>query len=907
MNDRPCAPPVRRGRRFLVSEVVQTSAMDCGPAALKSLLDGFRIPVSYGRLREACHTDVDGTSIDALESLACELGLQAEQVMIPADHVLLGDDAGRAAIAVVAGPLGSAHFVVAWRRHGPVVQVMDPARGRLWLPVRSFRKTLFAHSAIVPADEWRTWAGSDAFLKPLRLRLCHIGAASSAADRLLARAVEDPSWETMATLDASVRFITSLSDSRAVDRPTALRLLDQLLAEGLGRSGAPRIPDRYWSAQQAPAGKGSAGQLQLRGAVLVRVTGATTSADRGAEPAVAFSPHRPSPAVAAAIDEKPAQPIREAIRSLRADGLLGPGVVAAALIIAVAGVLLEAVLLRSLLDVGLYLRTTEQGLAAGAAVAAFAVLMLALEFGLGSAEQRAGRVLEARLRMAFLDKVPRLPDAYFQTRAVSDMAERSHGVHLLRTLPALGVRLLRVSLELVVTTAAIAWLAPDAAWLALAAAAAAVGIPFAGRTVLAERDLRVRTHAGALGRFHLDALLGRTAIEAHGGGGAMQHEHEGLLREWVTAALSFQRGSVAIEGLQMLIGFGLVGWMIFGHATGSEIGGTLLLAYWVLNLPVLGYELALDAREYPAHRNVLLRLLEPLGASSSLEPSDRPAVPVEPASTPVRIEARDVSVSVAGRAVLEHLDFVIEPGSHMAIVGASGAGKSTLAGLLLGWHRVAAGELLFDGRVATPEHADALRQDTAWVDPDVRLWNDTLLENLRYGSDPQAPVAPVLEAAGLVSVLAKLPDGLATPLGEGGGLLSAGEAQRVRLGRAMLKAHPRLVILDEPFMGLERDRRRALLQEVRQRWAGSTLLYVTHEMTEARAFDRVLVVERGRVVEDGDPRMLAQMASSRYRRLLQAQEAVHARMTTGSEWRRLRVQDGRIVQDLANATIEQTA
>jgi ATP-binding cassette subfamily B protein len=165
----------------------------------------------------------------------------------------------------------------------------------------------------------------------------------------------------------------------------------------------------------------------------------------------------------------------------------------------------------------------------------------------------------------------------------------------------------------------------------------------------------------------------------------------------------------------------------------------------------------------------------------------------------------------------------------------------------------------------------------------------------------------VLEAAGLLPVIAKLPDGLATPLGEGGALLSAGEAQRVRLGRAMLKSQPRLVVLDEPFMGLERDRRRTLLTEIRQRWASSTLLYVTHDVSEARSFDRVLVIDRGRVVEDGDPRLLTLMASSRYRRLLQAHEAVHARLNSSAEWRRIRMQDGRVVQDIGNASIEQTA
>jgi ATP-binding cassette subfamily B protein len=182
-----------------------------------------------------------------------------------------------------------------------------------------------------------------------------------------------------------------------------------------------------------------------------------------------------------------------------------------------------------------------------------------------------------------------------------------------------------------------------------------------------------------------------------------------------------------------------------------------------------------------------------------------------------------------------------------------------------------------------------------------------LLDNLSYGTETPGSLGPVLEAAGLIPVIAKLPQGLSTTLGEGGSLLSAGEAQRVRLARAMLKRQPRLVILDEPFMGLERGRRRQLLNEVRQRWTGSTVLYVTHEVSEARAFDRVLVLDHGRIVEDGDPRLLAQMTSSRYRRLLQAQDLAHARFGAGTEWQRVRLEDGRVVRDPGGTTIEQTA
>src|SRR5688572_31144921 len=111
---------------FLVPETIQTSAVDCGPAALKSLLEGFGIAASYGRLREACQTGLDGTSIDTIEVVAREVGLDAEQVMVPPDYLLL-DGKALPAVVVIRTPTGMAHFVVVWRKAGPFFQIMDPA------------------------------------------------------------------------------------------------------------------------------------------------------------------------------------------------------------------------------------------------------------------------------------------------------------------------------------------------------------------------------------------------------------------------------------------------------------------------------------------------------------------------------------------------------------------------------------------------------------------------------------------------------------------------------------------------------------------------------------------------------------------------------------------------------------
>ena len=120
-------------QRWLVPEQVQTSAMDCGPAALTALLAGHGIQASYGRLREACQTSVDGTSIDTIEDVAITLGLDAEQVMLPIDFLEREEADAFPALIVTTLPTGATHFILIWNRLGPWIQIMDPGVGRRWV------------------------------------------------------------------------------------------------------------------------------------------------------------------------------------------------------------------------------------------------------------------------------------------------------------------------------------------------------------------------------------------------------------------------------------------------------------------------------------------------------------------------------------------------------------------------------------------------------------------------------------------------------------------------------------------------------------------------------------------------------------------------------------------------------
>ena len=327
----------------------------------------------------------------------------------------------------------------------------------------------------------------------------------------------------------------------------------------------------------------------------------------------------------------------------------------------------------------------------------------------------------------------------------------------------------------------------------------------------------------------------------------------------------------------------------------------LMLAYWALKLPELGREIAAAVEQYPVHRSLLLRLMEPLGAPDDRprEADETPAVggPPEHLDCPgVAVTFEDVTVRASGQTILEGISASVDAGSHVMIVGPSGAGKSSLVGLLLGWHRAAAGRVLVDGEPLDVAGTERLRSETAWVDPAVQLWNRPLLENLLYGVHPDQGARPeigtLLAEADLYDVLRRLPEGLQTPLGEGGGLLSGGEGQRVRFGRALSRARARLVILDEPFRGLDRERRRELLGRARRFWSGATLLCISHDITASEEFDRVLVIEEGRITEDGPPTLLAADPDSRFRALLDAEVALKKGIWGSPRWRRLRMTAG---------------
>jgi ATP-binding cassette subfamily B protein len=912
-------PPVK-GQRFFAPEVVQTSAMDCGPAALKCLLEGFGIPVSYGRLREACQTSVDGTSINTIEDVAVQLGLEAEQIMIPADHLLLPEAQALPAMVVVTLPTGLTHFLVIWGRVGRFLQVMDPSTGRRWVAWDRFLNELYIHSFPVPAAAWREWAGSAGMILPLRRRMGDLGLLEADIDRLIQLALQDPGWLAIAVLDAAVRMTAALVRSGGlIPGSEAAGILESFFMQNLAAGPAGevgdivRIPSAYWSVQPlspSSAGGGAGDQLLLRGAVLIRVLGRRRSVESSSADEAMNAPESGlPPELVAALQEPAYQPFREVWKMVRQDGWLTLSILVTAVFVASLTVMIEALMLQGIIQISQNLLLVSQRLAAVTILVGFVLAALLLEFPISSTVLRLGRRLETRLRIAFLEKIPRLGDRYFYSRLTSDMTQRAYDLRSLRIMPNLAVNLLRTGFQLILTTLGVIWLDPLSAPFAILATIFFVGISFLSRPLLNERDLRLRTQVGGLSRFYLDSLLGLTPARTHSAEHAMRRQHESQLVDWIASNREYHRIFALVQGagglLYALLAIGLVYNYIARDGEPNEI---LLLFYWTLNLPALGQTLAELAQQFPLQRNRILRLLEPLSAPDDINEisvaTNAPSGVGElsnlkahgKASGGIGIQFDDVSVIAGGQVILRDIQLCIEPGEHLAIIGPSGAGKSSLVGLLLGWHRPAQGQVMIDNIPLSSENLANLRRQIAWVDPAVQIWNRSLYDNLRYGmvGTGSAPIGQVIQQADLYDLLDRLPSGLKTTLGEGGGLVSGGEGQRVRLGRAFLRSGVRLVILDEPFRGLDRRKRGELLLEAQRRWEQVTLITITHDVGETRAFPRVVVIEDGRIIEDGAPEELLHRTYSRYRELYEVEQGVRRGIWRSGTWRRLWLQDGQI-------------
>lgn len=840
-------------------EVIQTSAMDCGPAVLKSALEGFGVSVHLGHLRTACLTDVDGTSIDTLEDLAARLGMRPVQTIVPVEHIADPECLPLPAVVVTARPDGSRHFILLWRRIGPYLQVMDPAVGRRHMRLSEVLPLLYRHTMSLPPDLAGRWAASPSMRGGLERRLAAYGAAA-----LLDR-IED--FSDLGALAQATAVAEDLVASGAVKSAEAGRLIAAL-------SRSPELIAEIPSPVR-PAGD----QVSVTGAVVLRLHAPEALPELTGSLGRALNAESP----------RLWGQLLDMLHTV-APGLLPLGALMA-VVAALSGVA-QSVLFRALIDADRWLPAPSARAGGIAALLLLSIAMVGLSAAWSAVLARAARSLELHLRIRFHARLPRLDVRYFTSRLQSDLAERAHAIVALNTLPAALTRVLQASASLLATLGALVWLDPGLLGIVLLAVGVSFAAPLLLHPLLASRELRRQTFDGALARTYLDAMMGAVPIRAHGAEESVRRDHEALLTGWQSAARQALHASVAAGAVQGVVGIGLAAWMVGDHlARAPHAGAVLLLVYWAVGIPGQGRELASAARTLPALQSVAARIFETLDAPA--DPAALPApVPEDLAAGPLSLHARDLVLRAGGQDLLRIDRLDIQPGERVAIVGPSGAGKSTLLGAMLGWLPLAEGSLHVGDHPATPELLRALRARMAWVDPTVQIWNRSLLANLRYGQESAPPPdASILEDAELMDVVAALPDGLSSRLGADGGTLSGGQGQRVRLGRALGRPGVGLVLLDEAFRGLDRTQRQRLLESATARWGGATVVCVTHDIEAAARFPRVVVIDGGRIVEDGSPEAMVRQGGL-FSALLDEHRATRSALLHGAHWRRLHVEDG---------------
>jgi ATP-binding cassette, subfamily B, bacterial len=200
--------------------------------------------------------------------------------------------------------------------------------------------------------------------------------------------------------------------------------------------------------------------------------------------------------------------------------------------------------------------------------------------------------------------------------------------------------------------------------------------------------------------------------------------------------------------------------------------------------------------------------------------------------------------------ILKGVSFRVEPGQMVALVGPTGAGKTTLCNLVPRLYDVTAGSVRVDGHDVRDLTSESLHAAIGMVTQDPHLFHDTIAMNLRYAR-PDATDAELVEAcraARIHDLIAGLPDGYDTIVGERGYRLSGGEKQRLALARVLLKS-PAIVILDEATAHLDSETELLVQQALAEALAGRTSLVIAHRLSTVQAADQILVLDEGRIVE----------------------------------------------------------
>ena len=493
-----------------------------------------------------------------------------------------------------------------------------------------------------------------------------------------------------------------------------------------------------------------------------------------------------------------------------------------------------------------------------------------------------GRQVEVDLRQRLFEHMLRQEPDWIQSKGSGEVISRATSdVENIRRL--LGFAILSLTNTLLAYALTLpAMLAIDP-WLTLAA----VGLYpvmlstvrlFGGRMMRQKRAQQ--EELSALSNLIQEDLSGIGAIKIYGQEGAEQQAFATRNRRYRDSAIQLARTqSTLFPLLQGISSLSVLLLLAIGsgqlEAGRLSIGGLVALILYVEQLVFPTALLGFTLNTFQTGQVSLERVEELLKREPKIKDPDPSDAQLQPtAEHRGRFEARDLTVQYQGaeQNTLNGLSFCIEPGELVAVVGAVGCGKTTLARAFGRMVPLEPGQLFLDGVDVTQMPLKRLRRDVAIVPQEGFLFTSTLADNLRYG-DPEASdqrVELAAEQARLADDVKGFPDGFGTIVGERGITLSGGQRQRTALGRALLMSAP-VLVLDDALASVDNNTAAAILDSIRAQ-DDRTIVMISHQLSAAAACDRILVMENGRIVQQGHHNALIQQPGV-YKRLWERQQA----------------------------------
>lgn len=353
----------------------------------------------------------------------------------------------------------------------------------------------------------------------------------------------------------------------------------------------------------------------------------------------------------------------------------------------------------------------------------------------------------------------------------------------------------------------------------------------------------------------VDSLLNYETVKYFNNEKLELDAYTGYLREWTEAgvksqvtmsALNFGQASIVAIGVTILLALAVQDVVSGAITLGDIVLINAMMLQLFIPLNMLGY--VYRTLQYSlADMDLVIQLLE--RAPKVKDIKDAPALEVENA----RVEFDRVSFSyMPERPILHEVSFVVEPGQKVAIVGPSGSGKSTLSRLLFRFYDVDSGQISIDGHDISQVSQESLRKSLGIVPQDTVMFNESIRFNLAYANPDasQEEIESAVAAANLAEFVAQLPEGYDTVVGERGLKLSGGEKQRMAIARVMLK-RPAIIVFDEATSSLDTRSEQAILQGLNNAAKVATSLVIAHRLSTIVDADNIIVLDAGRVVEQG--------------------------------------------------------